>query len=125
MLFSHHSRMTDAILLDRALIGEIRRIEQASGRDGIFAGCVRNLESNLAAFGAAFAACVARGDATGAARAAHSLKGSCLQLGAQALGGLFSDIESSAKAGDYAGAQRTYEDSAALIADSIEALKRA
>jgi HPt (histidine-containing phosphotransfer) domain-containing protein len=112
-------------ILDRDLIAEIRRIEQASGRDGIFAGCVRNLEAHLAAFRSSFAACVARGDAAGAARAAHTLKGSCLQLGAQALGQLFADIERWAKAGDYAEAQRRFDGSAALIADSLEALKRA
>lgn len=116
--------MTSAIL-DRDLIAQIRHIEQASGREGIFAGCVRNLESNLAAFSASFAACIARGDTAGAARAAHSLKGSCQQLGAQALGNVFGEIERSAKAGDYAQAQQTFLGSAALIADSLDALKRA
>jgi HPt (histidine-containing phosphotransfer) domain-containing protein len=61
----------------------------------------------------------------GAARAAHTLKGSCSQLGARALGELFADIERWAKAGDYAEAQRTFDGSAALIADSLEALRQA
>lgn len=112
------------VLLDHQLIAEIRRIEQASGRQGIFAGCVRNLEANVAAFGAAFAGCVARGDTSGAARAAHTLKGSCRQLGAQALGDLFGEIETSAKAGNYEQAQRTFDGGARLIADSLEALKQ-
>ena len=114
-----------AVILDSNLIAEIRRIEQASGSHGIFATCVRNLEANLTAFRAAFAAHVASGDKIAAARAAHSLKGSCLQLGAQALGDVFGDIERRVKAGDYAGAQHAFDGSAALIADSLEALKKA
>lgn len=116
--------MTTA-LLDQDLIAEIRRIEQAGGRDGIFARCVRNLESNLAGFAEAFSASVARGDTVGAARAAHSLKGSCQQLGAAALGQVFADIERCAKGGNYAEALRTFDGNAALIADSLDALKRA
>ena len=113
------------LILDRDFVAEIRRIEQASGRDGIFAGCVSKLEANLADFAASFASCIARGDASGATRAAHTLKGSCRQLGAQALGDLFADIERWAKAGDYKAAQRTFDGGAGLIADSLEALKRA
>jgi HPt (histidine-containing phosphotransfer) domain-containing protein len=112
-------------LLDHQLIEEIRRIEHATGRDDVLAGFVRTLEGKLAGFGAAFADCVARGDATGATRAAHTLKGTCHQLGAQALGELFADIERSAKAGDYAEATRKFEGGAGLIAQSIEALKQA
>lgn len=116
---------TTSLILDRNLVADIRRIEQATGRNGIFAGCVQKLEENLSEFGAAFAACVAKGDAGGAARAAHTLKGSSRQLGAQALGDLFADIERSAKAGDYDQAQRTLEAGTELIADSIEALRNA
>jgi len=114
-----------SLILDRNLVADIRRIEQATGRDGIFAGCVQKLEENLAEFGSAFAACVAKGDAGGAARAAHTLKGASRQLGAQALGDLFADIERAAKVGDYDQAQRTLEAGAELIADSIQALRNA
>ena len=79
----------------------------------------------ITGFGAAFSDHLARGDTAGAVRAAHTLKGTCKQLGAQALGDLFGDIERSAKAGDYAGAQRTFDSGADLIAQSIEALKHA
>jgi HPt (histidine-containing phosphotransfer) domain-containing protein len=113
------------LLLDRELIDQIRRIEHASGRDDVLSGFVRKLEGNLAGFGAAFSDYIARGDATGAVRAAHTLKGTCHQLGAQALGDLFADIERSAKAGDYAEAKRTFEGGASLIAESLEALKQA
>jgi len=116
---------TTSLILDRNLVADIRRIEQATGRNGIFAGCVQKLEENLAEFGPAFAACVSKGDSGGAARAAHTLKGASRQLGAQALGDLFADIERSAKAGDYEQAQRTFEGGAELIADSIEALRSA
>jgi HPt (histidine-containing phosphotransfer) domain-containing protein len=113
------------LLLNRALIDEIRRIERATGRDDVLSGFVRELERNLAGFGTGFSDCVARGDATGAVRAAHTLKGICHQLGAQALGDVFADIERSAKAGDYAEATRKFDGSAGLIAQSLEALKHA
>ncbi len=114
-----------SLLLDRSLIDEIRRIEQATGRDDMLSGFVRNLAGNLASFGAVFSDCIARGDTTGAERAAHTLKGVCRQLGAPALGDLFADIERSAKAGDYAEAKRTFDGGASLIAQSLEALKHA
>jgi len=113
------------VLIDPQLIEEIRRIERATGRNDVLSGLVRTLEGHLAGFGAAFSGHVARGDTAGAVRAAHTLKGTCRQLGAPALGDLFAEIESSAKAGDYAGARRKFDDGASLIAQSIEALKRA
>lgn len=114
-----------APLLDRQLIEEIRRIERATGRNDVLSGFVRKLEGNLAGFGASFSDYVDRGDTTGAIRAAHTLKGTCKQLGALALGELFAEIEHSAKAGDYAEAKRKFERGASLIADSLEALKHA
>jgi HPt (histidine-containing phosphotransfer) domain-containing protein len=114
-----------SLLLDRKCIDEIRHIERAAGRNDVLSGFVRTLEGNLAAFGTAFSDYIARGDASGAARAAHTLKGACHQLGAQALGDLFGDIERSAKAGDYADAKRRFDSGASLIAQSIEALKQA
>jgi hypothetical protein len=43
----------------------------------------------------------------------------------QALGELFADIERTAKAGQYAEAQRKYEEAAQLIVQSLDALKQA
>lgn len=114
-----------APLLDRERTDEIRKIEQATGRNDVLSGLVQILERNLASFGATFADHVAKGDAVGAKRAAHTLKGTCYQLGAKALGDLFAEIEGSAAAGDYAEAKRKYENGAALVAKSIEALKHA
>jgi HPt (histidine-containing phosphotransfer) domain-containing protein len=94
-------------LLDRSLIEEIRRIERATGTSDVLSGCI------------------ARGDTAGAVRVAHTLKGTCRQLGAQALGNLFAEIEASAKAGDYAGAKRRFDGAGGLIAESLEALKHA
>ena len=113
------------LLLDRELIDQIRRIEQATGRDDVRSGFVRTLERNLAGFGAAFSECIARGDTASAKRAAHTLKGSCRQLGAPALGDLFADIERSVQAGDYAEAKRKFDGGASVIAQSLEALKHA
>jgi HPt (histidine-containing phosphotransfer) domain-containing protein len=114
-----------AVLLDRGLIEDIRRIERATGRDDVLSGFVRKLESNIAGFGATFDECVARGDAIGAVRVAHSLKGASRQLGALALGDLFAEIEAAAKEGDYAAAKRKFDEGASLIAQSLEALKHA
>jgi HPt (histidine-containing phosphotransfer) domain-containing protein len=116
---------TAVALIDRRCIDEIRHIERATGRNDVLSGFVLMLERNVAGFPAAFRACLDRGDAAGAARAAHTLKGACRQLGAQALGDLFAEIESSAQAGDYAGAQRRFDGGAALVAQSIEALRNA
>jgi len=113
------------VLIDRQLIEEIRRIEHATGRNDVLSSFVRKLEDNIAGFGDVFAGYVASGDKTGAVRAAHTLKGTCLQLGAQALGDLFAQIEGSAKAGDYAEAKRKFDSAGGLIADSLEALKQA
>ena len=112
-------------LIDPALIEEIRRIERATGRNDVLSGFVQKLEATLAGFGGAFSEHVARGDAAGAVRAAHTLKGTCRQLGAPALGDLFAEIEQAAKAGDFAGAQRKFEAGANLVAQSLEALKSA
>jgi HPt (histidine-containing phosphotransfer) domain-containing protein len=112
-------------LLDHTLIEEIRRIERATGRSDVLAGFVRKLEDTLAGFATAFSDSVARGDTVGAIRAAHTLKGTCRQLGALALGDLFAEIEDSAKAGEYAEARRKFDGSANLIAQSLEALKKA
>ncbi len=112
-------------LLDPKFIAEIRAVERTSGQSNVLSGLVRTLEAHLADFPGGFAACVARGDVTGATRAAHTMQGSSRQLGAGALGDLFAAIESSAKAGDYAEAQRRFDGGAVLIAQSLEALKRA
>ena len=112
-------------LLDPKLIAEIRLVERSTGQPNVLSGLVSKLEAHLSEFPTGFAACVARGDAAGAARAAHTMQGSCRQLGASALGDLFGAIESSVKAGDYAEAQRRVDATAGLIARSLEALKRA
>lgn len=114
-----------AAMIDRSCIEEIRHIEQATGRSDVLSGFVDTLEQNLARFAATFRDCVARGDAKSAARAAHSLKGTSRQLGAQALGDLFAAVEASAKAGDYAGALRRFDEGAGLIDISLRALRRA
>lgn len=114
-----------SLLLDPELIAGIRLIEQATGRRDVFSGFVQKLEASIAGFPSALSECVARGDTAGAARVAHTLKGSCHQLGAQALGNLFADIERATKVGDYAGAEQKFADAAGLIAESLEALKHA
>ena len=112
-------------LIDQEPIEEIRRIERATGRSDVFSGFIRKLEAMLDAFGPTFTECVARGDVAGAVRAAHTLKGTSRQLGAKAIGELFAEIEATAKAGDYDGAKAKFKAGASLIAESLEALRRA
>ena len=121
----HGDQEAATLLIDPEAIEEIRRIERATGRTDVFSGFVSKLEALVAAFAGTFSDCVARGDAAGAVRAAHTLKGTSRQLGAPALGDLFAEIERVAKAGDYGAARREFDAGAALVAQSIEALKRA
>jgi len=114
-----------AVLIDPQLIEEIRQVERATGRSDLLSGFVAKLEESVIAFPATFTESLARGDEKGAVRAAHTLKGTCRQLGALALGDLFGEIESAAKAGDFAGARRKFDQGAEVIARSLEALKRA
>jgi HPt (histidine-containing phosphotransfer) domain-containing protein len=114
-----------ALLLDRVYIDEIRHIERVTGRDDIFSGSVRALENDLACFGADFSDFIAFGNSADAELAAHTLRGASHQLGAKALGDLFAEIEHSVKAGDFAEAKRKFDGGAVLIAQSLEALKRA
>jgi len=118
---------TDAmtLLLDPQAIEQIRVVERAIGRHDLFSELVTKLEGNLNGFGPAWLDLIARGDTVGATRAAHTLKGTCRQLGAAALGELFADIERAAKAGDYAAAKRKFDAGGTLIAQSLEALKSA
>jgi HPt (histidine-containing phosphotransfer) domain-containing protein len=112
-------------LVDPELVAQVRLIEKASGSNDLLAGFIRQLERGIARFGEAFSDYVAQGDIYGAERAAHTLKGTCRQLGAMALGDLFAEIERSTKAGDYAEAKRKFDNGATLIAESLEALKHA
>lgn len=110
-------------LLDQSRVEEIKQIEREVGRDDVLSGFVRTLQSNLEGFGAALSDHIGRGDIRGAERAAHTLKGACLQLGAKAVGDLFGDIESSIHAGDYSEAKRRFDSAASLIALSLDALR--
>lgn len=114
-----------ADLLDFELIAGIRLIEKATGRNDVLSGLVGRLEASIAAFSGTFSDHVSRGDGAGAARAAHTLKGSCHQLGAQALGDLFAGIERNARAGDYAAALTEFQAAGPLIARSLDALRQA
>ena len=112
-----------SLLLDHSRIDEIRQIERAVGRDDVLSGFVRTLQGNLEGFSAALSDYIGRSDITGAERAAHTLKGACLQLGANALGELFGDIESSVHAGDYSEAKSRFDAAASLIVQSLDALR--
>lgn len=112
-------------LIDLEAIEQIRVVERAIGRNDLFSGLITKLEGNLSGFGRAWLELISRGDTAGATRAAHTLKGTCRQLGAAALGDLFADIERAAKSGDYDAAKRKFDAGGSLIAESLDALKRA
>ena len=111
-------------IVDPELVAEIRRIEKATGRTDVFSGFVGKLANAIVGFEPEFSACVARGDATAAVRAAHTLKGTCRQLGAMAMGDLFAEIERIAKTGDFTAASLKFVEGAPLIAESLTALRR-
>jgi len=113
------------LLLDSDLIAEIKRVGHATGRHDLHAVFVRKLEEGLADFPATFSRHLKHGDTAAAVRVAHTLKGSCRQIGAHALGDLFCEIERSAKAGDYDAAKRMFDSGADLIEQSLDALKQA
>src|SRR5215831_2968842 len=91
-------------LLDQSLVDEIRQVERATGKHGLFVGFVQKLEEDLTTF----ARSIGASDASAAAKAAHKLKGACRQLGVAALGDLFAQVEAAAKAGDQAEALRRF-----------------
>jgi len=123
-MFTVEREMT-TLLLDSDLIAEIKRVGHATGRHDLHAAFVRKLEESLADFPATFSRHLAHGDSAAAVRVAHTLKGSCRQIGAHALGDLFCEIERSAKAGDYDAARRMFESAVDLVAQSLDALKQA
>ncbi|HTD89224.1 MAG TPA: response regulator, partial [Burkholderiales bacterium] len=114
---------TASQLLDHERFEEIRQLTDEVGPD-VFSGLVRGLEKDLNAFDAGLAGWTMQQDATGLARAAHSLKGSSHSLGAQALGNLFADIEKLAKVGNLDEAGRKYAEGRQIGVDSIVALGR-
>ena len=116
---------TMTLLIDPEAVEQIRVVERTIGRSDLFSSLITKLEGNVHGFGAAWRDLIARGDTAGATRAAHTLKGTCRQLGAAALGELFAEIERAAKAGDYDEAKRRFDAGGSLIGQSLEALKRA
>ena len=77
------------------------------------------LEGNLAEFRPTFSDCIARGDTSGAVRAAHTLLGACRQPGAPRARRSVRRDRISAKAGTHAEAQRRFDGGAELIAQSL------
>jgi HPt (histidine-containing phosphotransfer) domain-containing protein len=115
------SMPANAQLLDRERYEEIKMLTDEAGPE-VFSALVRSLEKDLNVFDAGLNGWMAQRDAQGVARAAHSLKGSSHSLGAQALGNLFAEIETLAKAGHLDEAGRAYAAGRAIGIDSIAAL---
>jgi signal transduction histidine kinase/CheY-like chemotaxis protein/HPt (histidine-containing phosphotransfer) domain-containing protein len=112
-----------SLLLDRERFETIRMLTDEAGPD-VFIGLVSSLEKDLNSFDTAMGGWMAQRDATGVARAAHSLKGSSHSLGAQALGDLFAEIEQLSKTGQLDEAAHQYAESKKIGDDSILALKQ-
>jgi len=111
-------------LLDRQRFEEVKSLTREAGPD-VLSGMVQNLQRDLEAFDAALAARLAQQDATGVARAAHSLKGSSHSLGAQALGNLFAELERLAKSGQLEAVAYHYQRGKPICADTLGALTQA
>jgi HPt (histidine-containing phosphotransfer) domain-containing protein len=93
------------------------------GQHAAFGGWVDHLETDLAKFEAMLPATDTMESNRGIQGAAHSIKGTCLNLGAIALGELFSLLEQDAKEGKTAALNRRYADNLAIRMESIRELR--
>jgi HPt (histidine-containing phosphotransfer) domain-containing protein len=93
------------------------------GEHAAFGGWVDHLETDLAKFEALLPATDTMESNRGIQGAAHSIKGTCLNLGAIALGELFSLVEQDAKEGKLAALNQRYAESLTIKTESIRELR--
>ncbi|MBM4263923.1 MAG: response regulator [Deltaproteobacteria bacterium] len=86
-------------LIDWQHFAEVSAMLRSSGAFGSLPELVRELTASVEAFAAQLRASKAAGVDDALARAAHSLKGASLGLGAQALGRCYAELQQLAKAG--------------------------
>jgi HPt (histidine-containing phosphotransfer) domain-containing protein len=93
------------------------------GEHAAFGGWVDHLETDLAKFEALLPATDTMESNRDIQGAAHSIKGTCLNLGAIALGELFSTLEQDAKEGKLAALNQRYAESFKIKTESIRELR--
>ena len=110
-------------LIDPERIADILVLSKETGED-VYGPMLAQLERNIDAF-CALLERAGEPDAAAIRLAAHSLKGSSLMLGGQALGEMFDGCEKLANAGDFAQAQQLLARNEALVQASLAALAEA
>lgn len=93
------------------------------GEHAAFGGWVDHLEADLTKFEALLPAIDTMESNRSIQGAAHAIKGTCLNLGAMALGELFSTLEQDAKEGKYAALNQRYAESFSVKSESIRELR--
>jgi HPt (histidine-containing phosphotransfer) domain-containing protein len=118
---------TDTSASSKPLI-DIERVAEVidlicEGEPAAFARWIDHLETDVAKFAALLAGAGTTESIRSLQGAAHALKGTCLNLGASALGGLFAALERDAKEGNLTTLHQRYAGGRELKAQSIRALR--
>jgi HPt (histidine-containing phosphotransfer) domain-containing protein len=111
-------------LVDHERVAEVIDLV-CEGEPGAFGKWIDYLVADLAKFQALLPGASTAESHRGIQSAAHSIKGTCLNLGAQALGELFSALEQEAREGNSAALNQRYAASRDLETQSIQALRAA
>jgi HPt (histidine-containing phosphotransfer) domain-containing protein len=110
------------LLIDHERVAEVIDLV-CEGGHATFSQWIDYLQTDLTKFEALLSATDTTDNNRGIQSAAHSIKGTCLNLGAQALGELFSALEQEAKEGKSAALNQRYAEGRDLETQSILALR--
>jgi HPt (histidine-containing phosphotransfer) domain-containing protein len=111
-------------LLDDERLREVLDL-LSEDESGAFAGWIARLDADLVKFRTLMASNDTIASLAEIAGSSHSLKGTCLVMGASALAGLFAALETHAKAGNRADADRLYATTRDLELATLQALREA
>ena len=112
-------------LLDQVHLREVLDLMSEDEESGAFARWIVRLDTELAQFRALLATDNKIASLPEIAKATHSLRGTCLMMGASALACLFAELETHAKAGNRADVDELYAGSRELEQASLHALREA
>ena len=125
-----HNRPDDlfgvsAQLIDETRFAEIEGLVRDSGNDDAMLELVGKLETSIEQFEMQLPGWIAKAESEPMARAAHSLKGAGLGLGATVLGACYAELQQLAMAGRYQEVGDCLDRNRGMIDESVRALKRA
>ncbi len=119
-----NSSTSPTALVDHERVAEVIDLV-CEGEPGAFGKWIDYLVADLAKFQALLSGASTTESHRGIQSAAHSIKGTCLNLGAQALGELFSALEQEARECNSAALNQRYAANRDLETQSIQALRAA